>query len=49
MRFPLAVEIGSNDHAFGVFRDLPSCFSAADTLDEALSNVPDPVSTMRTI
>jgi predicted RNase H-like HicB family nuclease len=33
------------DHAVGVwFPDLPGCFSADDTLDEALKNAPEAVS-----
>lgn len=38
MRYPVAIEIGDKDTAFGVIvPDLPGCFSAGDTLDEALS------------
>lgn len=38
MRYPVAIETGSNDTAFGVVvPDLPGCFSAGDTLDEAMS------------
>jgi len=37
MRYPLLIEEGSETTAFGVvFPDLPGCFSAGDTLDEAL-------------
>ncbi len=37
MRYPVVIEEGSEDNAFGVvFPDLPGCFSAGDTLDEAL-------------
>ena len=37
MRYPIVIEEGSADTAFGVvFPDLPGCFSAGDTLDEAL-------------
>jgi predicted RNase H-like HicB family nuclease len=44
MRFPLAIEIGTRDHAFGVVvPDLPGCFSAGDTLDDALSNTEEAV------
>jgi predicted RNase H-like HicB family nuclease len=44
MRFPLAIEIGTNEHAFGVVvPDLPGCFSAGDTLDDALSNTEEAV------
>ncbi|MBF0143296.1 MAG: type II toxin-antitoxin system HicB family antitoxin [Magnetococcales bacterium] len=35
--FPVAIEPGDEDHAFGVVvPDLPGCFSAGDTLEEAL-------------
>lgn len=38
MRYPVAIEIGDEKTAFGVVvPDLPGCFSAGDTLDEALS------------
>ena len=37
MKYPIAIEPGSADHAFGVVvPDLPGCFSAGDTLDEAI-------------
>ena len=39
MRFPIAIEIGSATQAYGiVVPDLPGCFSAGDTLDEAMHN-----------
>lgn len=39
MRFPIAIEPGDEAHAFGVVvPDLPGCFSAGDTLDEAMTN-----------
>jgi predicted RNase H-like HicB family nuclease len=38
MRYPVAIEPGSETTAFGVVvPDLPGCFSAGDTLDEALT------------
>lgn len=44
MRFPIFVEPGSEGSAFGVVvPDLPGCFSAGDTLDEALDNVREAV------
>jgi predicted RNase H-like HicB family nuclease len=44
MRYPLAIEIGNGDHAFGVvIPDLPGCFSVGDTLDDALSNAEEAV------
>ena len=39
MRYPIAIETGDSKHAYGVaVPDLPGCFSAGDTLDEALIN-----------
>jgi predicted RNase H-like HicB family nuclease len=38
MRYPIAIEPGDAAQAFGVVvPDLPGCFSAGDTLDEALA------------
>jgi predicted RNase H-like HicB family nuclease len=38
-RYPIAIEVGDATTAFGVVvPDLPGCFSAGDTLDEALAN-----------
>lgn len=40
MRYPIVIEEGAEDAAFGVIvPDLPGCFSAGDTLDEAMTNV----------
>lgn len=40
MLFPIAIERGDEDHAYGVVvPDLPGCFSAGDTFEEALANV----------
>ena len=37
MRYPVLIEEGSEHAAFGVaVPDLPGCFSAGDTLDEAM-------------
>ncbi len=37
MRYPIAIELGNETTAFGVvIPDLPGCFSAGDSLDEAL-------------
>ena len=37
MRYPILIEEGSDSTAFGVVvPDLPGCFSAGDTLDEAM-------------
>jgi predicted RNase H-like HicB family nuclease len=38
------IEDAGPDHAIGVwFPDLPGCFSAGDTLDEALASAPEAV------
>ncbi len=40
MRYPIAIELGTPTSAVGVVvPDLPGCFSAGDTLDEALAAV----------
>lgn len=40
LRYPVAIEPGHDDQAFGiVVPDLPGCFSAGDTLDEAMNGV----------
>jgi len=37
MRYPIAIEPGTETSAFGVIiPDFPGCFSAGDTLDEAI-------------
>ena len=42
MRYPIAIEAGDEDTAFGVVvPDLPGCFSAGDTLDEAMAGAED--------
>ncbi len=39
MNYPIAIEVGDDRHAYGVVvPDLPGCFSAGDTLDEAMVN-----------
>ena len=39
MKYPIAIEPGDDRTAFGVVvPDLPGCFSAGDTLDEAIDN-----------
>lgn len=39
MRYPIAIEPGTETTAYGVVvPDLPGCFSAGDTLDEAITN-----------
>jgi len=38
MRYPIVIEPGTETSAFGiVIPDLPGCFSAGDTLDEAIT------------
>ncbi len=45
LRYPFAIEPGTETTAFGVVvPDLPGCFSAGDTLDEAISNGEEAVS-----
>lgn len=40
-RWPIAIEPGDDEHCWGVIvPDLPGCFSAGDTLAEALQNAP---------
>jgi predicted RNase H-like HicB family nuclease len=40
MRYPILIEEGADDTAFGVVvPDLPGCFSAGDALDDALDAV----------
>lgn len=44
MRYPIAIEPGNETTAFGiVVPDLPGCFSAGDTLDEAMANAEEAV------
>lgn len=39
MNYVVAIEPGDKKHAFGVaVPDLPGCYSAGDTLDEAMAN-----------
>ena len=39
MRYPIAIEPGNAQQAFGVcVPDLPGCFSAGDNLDQAIDN-----------
>lgn len=44
MRYPIAIEPGNEGQAFGVVvPDLPGCFSAGDTLDEAIDNAKEAI------
>ena len=39
MRYPIAIESGDRKHAYGVvFPDMPGCYSAGDSFDEAAAN-----------
>ena len=45
MKYPIAIEPGDKDTAFGVVvPDLPGCFSAGDDLEEAMENVKESIS-----
>lgn len=40
MLYPIAIELGDDTHAYGVtVPDIAGCFSAGDTMEEALNNV----------
>jgi predicted RNase H-like HicB family nuclease len=44
MRYPIAIEPGTETEAFGVVvPDLPGCFSAGDTLEEAIANAEEAI------
>ena len=44
MNYVVAIEPGDKKHAFGVaVPDLPGCFSAGDTLDDAIANAREAV------
>lgn len=44
MRYPIAIEMGDELHSCGVVvPDLPGCFSAGDTVDEAITNAHEAV------
>ena len=44
MRYPIAIEMGDETHAYGVVvPDLPGCFSAGDSLDEAIMNAKEAI------
>lgn len=44
MRYPIAIEPGDETHAFGVIvPDLPGCYSAGDTLEEAHVNAKESI------
>lgn len=44
MLYPVAIEPGDEQHAFGVIvPDIPGCYSAGDTFDEAMTNVKEAI------
>lgn len=44
IRYPIAIEMGNETTAFGVIvPDLVGCFSAGDTLDEAIDNAKEAI------
>lgn len=44
MFYPIAIEAGDDTHAYGVtVPDLPGCFSAGDTLDDAIANAKEAI------
>lgn len=44
MYYPIAIEPGNDNHAFGVVApDRPCCFSVGDTLDETMENAKEAV------
>jgi predicted RNase H-like HicB family nuclease len=44
MRYPIAIEPGTESTAFGVVvPDLPGCFLAGDTLDDAMAGAEEDV------
>ncbi|PTQ86840.1 type II toxin-antitoxin system HicB family antitoxin [Nitrosomonas ureae] len=44
MRYPIAIELGDEKHAFGVVvPDLPGCYSAGDTIDEAIDKAKEAI------
>ena len=45
MNFPIIIDSGDENTAYGVIvPDLPGCFSAGDTLDEAIDNAKEAIS-----
>jgi predicted RNase H-like HicB family nuclease len=44
MKYPIAIEAGTDSTAYGVVvPDLPGCFSAGDTLEEAIDNAKEAI------
>lgn len=45
MLYPIAIELGDEQHAYDVIvPDVPGCFSAGDTLEEAFKNAKEAIS-----
>ncbi|MGL1044653.1 type II toxin-antitoxin system HicB family antitoxin [Vibrio vulnificus] len=44
MLYPIAIEVGNDSHAYGVVvPDIKGCFSAGDTLDQAVINAKEAI------
>lgn len=44
MFYPIAIELGDEQHAYGVtVPDLPGCYSAGDSMDEAIANAKEAI------
>ena len=44
MKYPIAIELGDDTHAFSVIvPDLEGCFSAGDTMEEAIDNAKEAI------
>lgn len=44
MKYPIAIEPGDQNHAYGVVvPDLPGCFSAGETIDSAYENAKEAI------
>ncbi|MCW9733373.1 type II toxin-antitoxin system HicB family antitoxin [Avibacterium sp. 20-15] len=44
MLYPIGIEMGDENHAYGVIvPDVPGCFSAGDTLEEAFANAKEAI------
>lgn len=44
MRYPIAIEPGDETHAWGVVvPDLPGCYSAGDSMEEAITNASEAI------
>ncbi|MDE1480620.1 type II toxin-antitoxin system HicB family antitoxin [Xenorhabdus bovienii] len=44
MLYPIAIEIGDENHAYGVaVPDIPGCFSAGDSMEDAVKNAKEAI------